>query len=186
MGIARRPGAMTARAVFVDRDGTINRDTRRNGRSYPPQTLEEFELLPGVVGALTALKDAGFMLVVVTNQPDVGAGRQARAVVEAMHGRLRSLVPIDDVRVCYHVDADDCACRKPRPGMLLAAAADLDVDLPTSYMIGDRWRDVGAGRAAGCRTIFIRNDFAEAQPTDHDLAVGSLAEASEAILGRRV
>lgn len=172
--------------MFIDRDGTLNHDVRRSGKSFPPQTVEEFSLFPGVTAALTALRDAGFLLVVVTNQPDVGAGRQTRAVVEAMHDRLRALAPIDDVRVCYHVDADDCGCRKPRPGMLLAAAADYEIDLSSSYMIGDRWRDVGAGRAAGCRTIFIRNDFDEQQPQEQDLAVGSFVEASEAILSGRV
>jgi D-glycero-D-manno-heptose 1,7-bisphosphate phosphatase len=172
--------------VFVDRDGTLNHAIIQGARSFPPRTVAEFRLFPGVAESLSALKAAGFFLVVVTNQPDVGAGRQTREVVEAMHVRLRELVPIDDVRVCYHTDADACACRKPQPGMLFAAAADLGLDLAGSYMIGDRWRDVGAGRAAGCRTIFIRNSYDERQPDDYHLAVRSLTEASDAILNSRV
>lgn len=174
------------RAVFLDRDGTLNQATIRNGRSFPPACLSEFKLLSGVVEGLTALKAAGLLLVVVTNQPDVGAGRQTRKMVDHMHDRLRALVPIDDLRVCFHTDADACVCRKPRPGMLLAAAIDLNIVLEQSYMVGDRWRDVEAGRAAGCRTIFISNTYDERQPREYDLAVASLAEASAAILSGRV
>ena len=170
------------RAIFLDRDGTINCTVLQDRRSYPPTSAGEFELLPDVEEATQALKSAGFLLVVVTNQPDVGTGRQSRAVVEAIHARLRRLLPIDDVRVCYHIDADHCTCRKPEPGMLLAAAAEWGIDLKASYMIGDRWRDITAGRAAGCRTIFIRNAYDERQPADYDLVVRSLREASEAIL----
>ena len=175
-----------ARGVFLDRDGTINHAIIRNGRPFPPESATELRLLPGVPEGLMALKAAGFALVVVTNQPDVRTGRQTREAVDAIHARLRGLLPIDDVRVCFHIDEDECACRKPKPGMLLAGAADLGLDLGTSYMVGDRWRDVDAGRAAGCRTIFVRNSYNERQPAKYDLAVDSLAEASEAILEGRV
>jgi D-glycero-D-manno-heptose 1,7-bisphosphate phosphatase len=158
----------------------------RTGKAYAPETLDEFELYPGVPEALQALKAAGFLLVVVTNQPDVGARRQRRDVVEQMHARLRALVPIDDVRVCYHTEDDGCDCRKPRPGMLLSAARELHIDLASSYMIGDRWRDVGASRHAGCITIFIRNSYDERQPDDYDLAVDSVLEAVQAILTHRL
>jgi D-glycero-D-manno-heptose 1,7-bisphosphate phosphatase len=177
---------MTNRAVFFDRDGTLNRAVIRNGKSYPPESVEGFELYPGVVEAVSALKAAGFAIVVVTNQPDVGAGRQARAVVDAMHEKLRRLLPIDDVRACFHTDDDRCACRKPQPGMLVDTAAEHGIDLGASYMIGDRWRDVAAGRAAGCRTIFIRNAYDEPQPTEYDAAVESVVEASRLILAGAV
>ncbi len=173
-------------AVFFDRDGTLNRGIVRAGKSYPPDSVDAFELYPGVVEAVTALKAAGFLIVVVTNQPDVGAGRQTRATVDAMHAKLSRLVPLDDVRVCFHTDEDGCRCRKPLPGMLLEAAAAHSIDLGASYMIGDRWRDVAAGRAAGCRTIFIRNEYDEQQPAEYDAAVASVAEASRLILSRSV
>lgn len=177
---------MNARAVFLDRDGTLNRATIRAGRSYPPDRVEDFELLPGVIEGLAALRAAGFVLIVVTNQPDVAAGRQSRSVVERMHERLRALTPVDDVRVCYHDDAAGCTCRKPQPGMLLAAATDHAIDLSRSYMIGDRWRDVEAGRAAGCRTVFIASGYAERQPDSPDLTVATVLEASAAILSGRL
>lgn len=174
------------RAVFFDRDGTLNRTAIRDGKAYPPPTVDDFELYPGVPEALRALRAAGFLLVVVTNQPDVGAGLQGRDVVDQMHERLRALVAIDAVRVCYHTEDDGCDCRKPRPGMLLSAARELNIDLAASYMIGDRWRDVAAGRNAGCITIFIRNPYDEWQPDDYDLAVDSVLEAVQAILSNRV
>ena len=187
MGIARNVSArVERRAVFLDRDGTLNQAVVRNGKSYPPGSVDEFQLLPGVALAIAALKAEGFLLIVVTNQPDVGAARQTLEVVEAMHVKLRSLLPIDDIRVCYHTEEDGCECRKPAPGMIRDAAATWHIDLSASYMIGDRWRDVEAGRAAGCRTVFIRNDYHERQPADSDSAVDSLREAADLILSRKV
>ena len=142
MGIDRPGPTAIARAVFLDRDGTLNQASVRNGKSYPPVALDEFRLLPGVSRAAERLKAAGYLLIVVTNQPDVGAGRQQREIVEAMHVKLRSLLPIDDVLVCYHPEGEGCGCRKPAPGMILRAAATWRIDLAASYMVGDRWRDV--------------------------------------------
>jgi D-glycero-D-manno-heptose 1,7-bisphosphate phosphatase len=169
-------------AVFLDRDGVINRAFVRGGRPYPPERLEDLELLPGVAEAAVALRAAGFALVVVTNQPDVATGRQCRVVVEAMHERIRALVPVDAIKVCYHNDADDCGCRKPRPGMLLEAAAEHSLDLSRAFMVGDRWRDIAAGSAAGCRTILVGDGYGERFPVSPDAAAGSLAEAARLIL----
>jgi D-glycero-D-manno-heptose 1,7-bisphosphate phosphatase len=137
-----------------------------------------------VPAALRALEAGGFRLIVVTNQPDVGAGRQTRAVVERMHERLRDELPLHDIRVCYHVDEANCDCRKPRAGLLLAAAREWDIDLGRSYMVGDRWRDIGAGRAAGCVTIFIDRGYAEGLAQPPDFVCGDLAEAAAIILAR--
>lgn len=169
-------------AVFLDRDGVINRATVRGGKPYPPATLAEFELLPGVADAVRTLRQAGFRIIVATNQPDVATGAQRREVVEAMHDRLRNALPIDDVRVCWHADADNCECRKPKPGLLVSAARDWGIDLTRSVMVGDRWRDVAAGRAAGCRTIFVDHGYAERRPERPDAVVGSLPEAVSLIL----
>jgi D-glycero-D-manno-heptose 1,7-bisphosphate phosphatase len=170
------------RAVFLDRDGVINRAFVLDGKPHPPQGLADFELLPGVLEALTALREEGFLLIVATNQPDVGAGRQSQATVEDMHAHLRAAAPIDDIRVCYHTDADGCACRKPKPGMLLEAARQWDVRLDASVMVGDRWRDIDAGRAAGCRTILIKSQYDERQAEGYDVVVASLLDASRLIL----
>jgi D-glycero-D-manno-heptose 1,7-bisphosphate phosphatase len=140
------------------------------------------EVLPGVLGALTDLKRAGFDLVVVTNQPDVARGAQTREAVEKMHSRLRAELPLDDVYCCYHDDADRCACRKPAPGFLLEAARVRDLDLGSSFMIGDRWRDIEAGVAAGCHTIFVDHGYSERRPQSWDAKVRSLAEAAAWIL----
>ena len=137
------------------------------------------EVLPGVAEACARLREGGFALVVVTNQPDVARGRVSRNTVEAINDFLRRQLPIDDIRVCYHDDADGCACRKPKPGMLLAAARDLGIDLGRSFLVGDRWRDIEAGRRAGCRTVFIDYGYDEPRPADFDFATDSLVGAAE-------
>jgi D-glycero-D-manno-heptose 1,7-bisphosphate phosphatase len=169
-------------AVFLDRDGVLNDVVLRQGRPYPPDDVGKMNILPGVPGALAQLRRAGFALVVVTNQPDVARGTQSRAVVEAMHKRLEAELPLDGIYCCYHDDGDGCTCRKPAPGLLIEAAAALALDLSQSFMVGDRWRDVAAGAAAGCRTIFIDNGYEERRPGEHDARVFSLAQAKDWIL----
>ena len=170
------------RAVFLDRDGVINRAVVRDGKPYPPAALEEFELLPGVEQTIRSLRVAGYLVIVVTNQPDVATGDQHRDVVEAMHGRLHAAGLCDDIKVCYHTDADACDCRKPKPGMLLEAAREWGIDLVDSFMVGDRWRDVAAGKAAGCYTFFIDYKYRERRADSPDAVVGSLEEAGRLIL----
>ncbi|MDD5301117.1 MAG: HAD family hydrolase [Gallionella sp.] len=169
------------RAVFLDRDGVINRAVVRDGKPYPPATLERFEILPGVECAIHKLRKAGFLVIVVTNQPDVATGVQCREVVEAMHDKLRATGLCDDIKVCYHTDEDCCDCRKPKPGMLLEAAREWQIDLKRSFMVGDRWRDVAAGKAAGCHTFYIDYNYKERRADNPDATVGSLEEASRSI-----
>lgn len=170
------------RAVFLDRDGVINRAYVRDGKPYPPDTLEQLEILPGVPAALEQLRKAGFLNVVVTNQPDVATGKTRREVVDAMHARVLQDLHIDAIKVCFHADSANCACRKPKPGMLLDAARELGIDLAASFMVGDRWRDVGAGHAAGCNSYFVDYGYAEKRPEKPYLAVKSLPEAVALIL----
>ena len=172
------------RAVFVDRDGVINRAIVRDGKPYPPQSIEVLEICDGVAEGLQALRDAGFRTIVVTNQPDVGAGLQTRAAVDAIHEYLRAQLPLDDVRVCFHTDLDHCGCRKPKPGMLLEAATEWNINLPASFMVGDRWRDVEAGRAAGCRTVLVGSGYDERQAEGFDSRAASLLDASRWILAQ--
>lgn len=157
------PQDRLTRAVFLDRDGVLNRAIVRNGRPYPPETLEAFEILPGAAEAVRRLHDAGFLLIGATNQPDVARGTQRREVVEAMNARLRSEMPLVDILVCYE-DGEECPRRKPNPGLLLEAADTYRIALPASFMVGDRWRDVEAGRRAGCRTVFLDRGYAERRP----------------------
>lgn len=169
-------------AVFLDRDGVINAAVVLEGKPYPPASAAELEILSDVPDALARLSAAGYVLVVVTNQPDVARGKQRREEVDEIHSRLRGALPLDAVYCCFHDDRDACACRKPGPGMMLDAARDLGIDLSRSFVVGDRWRDVDAGLAAGCRTVFIDRGYAERQPSQCDLRCGSLAEAADWIL----
>ena len=174
----------TGRAVFLDRDGVINDAVIRDGKPYPPARAEDVVVPLGVAAALQRLKAAGYLLVVVTNQPDVARATQSQAVVEAIHARLSSMLPIDEFRTCYHDDGDACACRKPKPGMILAAAREHGVDLASSVMVGDRWRDIEAGQRAGCATVFLDHGYTEQQPQNPDAVCRSLPEAVDWILSR--
>jgi D-glycero-D-manno-heptose 1,7-bisphosphate phosphatase len=165
--------------VFLDRDGVIMRAVVRNGKPYAAARLSEVEVLPGVPDALARLKEAGFELIVVTNQPEIARGTISRQAVDSIHTRLLETLPLDQVLTCVHDDGDECGCRKPAPGMLLDAARDRDIDLARSFMVGDRWRDVEAGMRAGCRTVWIDSGYDERQPVGHDVKVASLAEAAD-------
>ncbi|MDA1184512.1 MAG: HAD family hydrolase [Acidobacteria bacterium] len=170
------------RAVFLDRDGVINREIFRTGQAQAPFTLDDFEILPGVPDALDRLSSAGFLLILVTNQPDVVRGFASRDQVDTLHAHLRQTLPLDDIRVCYHDDANGCACRKPSPGMLYAAAVQHDITLADSYLVGDRWRDVGAGRSAGCTTILVHSDRDEPTTIEPHVRMRDLGEAATWIL----
>jgi len=170
-------------AVFLDRDGVLNRAVVRDGKSFPPSGPEEFELLPEVASSLVDLKAHGFALFVITNQPDVARGTQTREAVEAMHQKLATSLPIDAVFVCYHDDADHCACRKPQPGLLLEAQRKHNLDLSRSYFVGDRWRDIDAGHTAGCETVLIDYGYHERKPAQPpEATVRSLREAADWII----
>jgi D-glycero-D-manno-heptose 1,7-bisphosphate phosphatase len=174
------------RAVFLDRDGVINQVVVRNGIPYPPSGVDDFELYEDVSDGCARLKAANFLLVVITNQPDVGRGTQSREAVEAMNLKMQSAVPsIDRVEVCYHAGENHgqpCDCRKPRPGLILRAVAELNIDPKRSYVIGDRWRDVDCARAAGCRAIFIERRYKEKLREPPDFTVTNFNDAVSAVL----
>ncbi len=179
---AARENFMTLRAVFLDRDGVLNRAVVRDGKPYAPGEVSDFEILPDAPEGCRRLKSSGFLLIVVTNQPEIARGTQRIEALEAMHTLLRARVPLDDIRVCSHDEEDDCACRKPRPGLLLDAAREWRIDLHQSFMVGDRWKDIDAGHAAGCRTLLIDRGYRESLRTIPDYRVDSLEEAVECIL----
>ena len=185
-GISTAQHSMKHKAVFLDRDGVINRPIVRDGKPFPPMHVEEFEILPGVAEACAKLKASGFLLVVATNQPDVGRGTLARETVEAIHAKMCAALPLDHIEVCYDGGAahgQPSEFRKPAPGMLLRAARELTIDLRASWMVGDRWRDIDCGAAAGCRTVFIDLDHAEELRAKPDFVVRDLAAAADVILG---
>jgi D-glycero-D-manno-heptose 1,7-bisphosphate phosphatase len=175
---------MAPAAVFLDRDGVLNEPVVRDGKPYPPASLDELVIAEGAREALERLKAAGYRLIVVTNQPDVAAGAQRRDVVEAINAALVAALPIDEVRVCYHDDRAACDCRKPAPGLLLQAPTH---DLPRSVMVGDRWRDVEAGARAGVGAcVLIDRAYREPLTVQPDARVRTLAQAADWILGHRV
>ena len=171
------------RAVFLDRDGVLNKNFVRDGVPYPPQSLSEFEILPNVPEALQQLKDAGFLLVVVTNQPDVARGTQAISVIHEMHEALRRNVNIDEIYMCIH-DGDSCECRKPKPGMLFSASKTHGIDLKNSFMVGDRWKDIVAGSAADCKTVLVGDLDEGKMPTAPDAVFTDLFASINWILGQ--
>lgn len=177
MGIGTLINQGAGRAVFLDRDGVINQALVRNGKPYPPNSPEEVVLTPGAYEALEQLKNLGFQLLVITNQPDVARGQQQRVVVEAINAYLKEVLPIDQIYTCYHDDKDGCQCRKPLPGLIWQAAREWAVAPTQSFLIGDRWRDIAAGQRAGCTTFLIEMGYAEAQLATPDYSVGSLPEA---------
>jgi D-glycero-D-manno-heptose 1,7-bisphosphate phosphatase len=177
-------------AVFLDRDGVINRAVVRNGKPYPPADLSELEILPGVAAALARLRRAGYLLIIVTNQPDVARGKTRRGTVDAIHETLLARLPLDSVLTCFHEDADRCDCRKPRPGLFFQARDFFGIELSGSFMVGDRWRDIEAGANAGCQTVFIDYHYDEPHGSGRrDFICASLHEAATWILrttqGRR-
>jgi len=167
----------TSKAVFLDRDGVLNAATVRDGKPYPPANLEELLILPGVEYATNRLKEEGFLLIVVTNQPDVARGTLQKSTVEQINRSIMSSLPIDEFRTCYHDNLDNCSCRKPKPGAILDAAISRNIDLSQSFMIGDRWRDIEAGKAAGVKTVFIDYGYQERQPQSFDYKASSLLDA---------
>ncbi|HEX2652427.1 MAG TPA: HAD family hydrolase [Xanthobacteraceae bacterium] len=172
-------------AVFLDRDGVLSVPDFREGRSFAPRRVEDFRLYPDVKEALSLLREAGYLLVVVTNQPDIGNGLVAQETVDRMHEILYDELPIDRIETCPHSQRDTCDCRKPKPGMLLNAARVCGINLFESFMIGDRASDVEAGVAAGCKTIFIDLNYAaELKPARADYVARSVSGAADIILER--
>jgi transaldolase len=166
------------RAVFLDRDGVLNEPVVRDGRPHPPGTAGDLVVYAGAPDALRLLREHGFALIVVTNQPDVARGTTTLGRVQAINARLRGALPLDDVLVCPHDDPDGCECRKPKPGLLQQGARLHCIDLARSYLVGDRWRDIEAGKAAGCTTIFIDRGYAERAPSTPAARVASIGEAA--------
>lgn len=170
------------KAVFLDRDGVLNQALVRDGKPFSPMSVDEVKVASDVPGALELLRKAGFCLVMVTNQPDIARGLQSREKVHIINSYLQDGLGIDVVEVCEHDDDDNCDCRKPKPGMLLRAAGRDGISLHQSFMVGDRWRDIEAGRRAGCRTVLIGNGYDEGLKSQPDAAFATLSEAANWIL----
>jgi D-glycero-D-manno-heptose 1,7-bisphosphate phosphatase len=171
-------------AAFLDRDGVLNAPVIRNGKPYPPASAEDVIILDGVQQACKELKQAGLLLIGVTNQPDIARGTASADSVGEINALVARRLGMDTIVVCPHDDPDDCACRKPRPGMILDAARRWNVDLSRSTMVGDRWRDIEAGKAAGVATVLVERRYDERKAEAADLVVDSLAAAVDWITQR--
>ncbi len=170
-------------AVFLDRDGIINRAVVRDGKPYPPAQLDDLEILPGSVTSLSRLADFGYILIGVTNQPDVARGTQSREMVESFNALIQSRLPVREIFVCYHDNVDHCDCRKPKPGLILQATDKYELDLSNSWMVGDRWKDIAAGQAVGLKTIFVDYHYAETyEGTPADFTVEDTVYLADIIL----
>lgn len=168
------------RAIFLDRDGVLNAAIVQNGHPMSPRCLEDFHLVPRAAELLERCRQAGFLLCVITNQPELARGYIAWPLLESMHAILRKELPLDDILVCPHDDADACGCRKPQPGLLLQAAERWNIALRDSFVIGDTWRDMVAGRAVGCQTALLEAGYNRA--VEADFSGDSLAAVVEQIL----
>jgi D-glycero-D-manno-heptose 1,7-bisphosphate phosphatase len=170
------------KAVFLDRDGVINKASIINGKPYPPKNLDELQIIEGVDCAIKKLRNQGFFCIVITNQPDVARGKTTKKNVEEINQFLINHLEINEIISCYHDDNECCECRKPKPGSILKASLKYNINLNQSFMIGDRWRDIEAGEKAGCRTFFIDYQYNEKKPHNPTFTVSSLSEAATLIL----
>ena len=169
------------RAVFLDRDGVLVETLVRDNRAFAPLSLSEFRLVAEATAQVARLREAGLLPIVFTNQPDVGRGRLSLETLDAMHARLRETVAVEDIFVCTHDSEAACECRKPKPGLLRAAAEKWAVDLEQSFVVGDRWQDIEAGRAVGCYTVLIERPYSENPAAD--ARVADLVGAVRVVLG---
>jgi len=166
------------KAIFLDRDGVINKAFIKDGLPKSPNSLSELKILPGVKESILRLKELDFICLVVTNQPDVPRGKINKNTVIEMNNFLKKEIELDDIFVCYHDDKDNCNCRKPKPGLLLQAIKKWNVDFKKSFIIGDRWRDIQAGEKIGCKTIFIDYKYKEKKPNNPDFTTDTLLKAT--------
>ena len=177
----QNPGGL--KAVILDRDGVINAVTLVDGVPQPPRGFGDLQVLPGVPNAIKSLKDAGFLVFCLTNQPEISRGTVNKESVAQISEYLISELGILEVFVCHHDDQDGCTCRKPKPGGINYFVEKYSLDQSQCFMVGDRWKDIDAGISAGCRTIFIEHSYAEKKPINQDFSVKSLDEAVSIILG---
>ncbi|PIC00135.1 HAD-IIIA family hydrolase [Caulobacter sp. X] len=170
------------RAVFLDRDGVLNRVVMRDGKAASPRAVDELQIEPEAPATLRSLKAAGYLLFVVTNQPDVRRGLMSAEALDALHARLAELLPVDEIAACLHDNADGCACRKPKPGLVLDLAERHRVDLRQSWLIGDQDRDIACGKAAGCKTVLLERDYNSGMGANPDQVVETLSQSLAHIL----
>ena len=147
------------RAVFIERDSILNEVRSGPKQQIPPMGLEDFKIISEAAEPLKKLKAVGFVLIATTNQPGLSRGDQSRRELDRMHDMLRRSFPLDDIMLCPHDEADQCPCRKPRPGLLIEAAFKWHLNLDHSFVVSDKWQDAEAARSAGCTSLLVNSPW---------------------------
>lgn len=165
------------RAAFLDRDGVINKSILENGLPKPPSNINDIIILDGVIESIEILFKNNFVPIVITNQPDVARGNNLITEINLINTRISELTKIQHFYSCFHDDLDKCNCRKPKPGMILQAANELDIDVSKSFLVGDRWKDIEAGQKMSISSYFIDYEYPELKPKMPFTKVCSLLDA---------
>ena len=182
MGI--NPLRSLKKAIFLDRDGVVNESIVVDRKPFSPKNSSELKIISGVDIAINILKEH-YLIFVVTNQPDIARGKLTTQDLSNIHNELLNRLAIDKIYFCPHDDNDHCLCRKPLPGMLRMAEEEYKLDLSKSYMIGDRWKDIDAGIAAGCKTVFIDYSYNETNPINYDYKVKNLLDFANILKSKK-
>jgi len=169
------------RSIFLDRDGTLIRSIIRNGLPFSPTSLKEVEILPGAFEATKIFAELGFLPVVISNQPDVGNAVISQEVSLEINKFVMDALEIRHFYICFHVDTDNCECRKPKDGLIKKAIGDLSIDPHQSVMVGDRWKDIEAGQRAGCDCYFIDYKYLERRPNPPFTTVSNILDVAYSI-----
>lgn len=170
------------RVVFLDRDGVVTVPVDVDGKGYAVRTVADLEFYPDAEDSVRRLRDAGYDVVIVTNQPDVSTGDLDPATLEAIHDQVAARLAVTGIRTCPHGEADSCSCRKPLPGLLTDEARVSPVAFDASWLVGDRDSDISAGLAMGCRTVFIHRGWTAETGQAAEVMVSTLTEAVDTIL----
>jgi D-glycero-D-manno-heptose 1,7-bisphosphate phosphatase len=170
------------RVVFLDRDGVVTVPREVSGKGYAARSISELQFYNDAAESVLRLKAARFDVVIVTNQPDISAGLITLSTLDDIHGVVATHLKVDRIRTCTHLAVDACQCRKPLPGLLIAEGVEEPLSFASSWMVGDRDSDIEAGRAVGCRTIFIDRSWVSETGEKADVTAADLAHAVDAIV----
>ena len=169
------------KAVFLDRDGVVSRAVVINNRPFSIRRASDLQILDEVNEALGIFGKLALIPIIISNQPDVARGLLSQLEHEKIESKIVTLTGISKIYTCTHDEKDNCFCRKPKPGLILKAAEDHDIDITKSYLIGDRWRDMDLAKNVDCRSFFINRNYEEKYPEYFDYETGSILESAKII-----
>ena len=171
------------KALFLDRDGIINRSFKnKKGKPKAPTLFKDFIFLPFLKNYLNEIKKLNFNIIIITNQPDISYGVLKEAELYKMHSKIYSSLPVTNIYVCKHSKEDNCKCRKPKTGLFRQALKKYNLNLKNSYAIGDRWSDIVASYKCGIKSIYVDRNYNEPKPTKQIFTTKSTKKALEYII----